>query len=117
MADLKALAETLVNLTIKDVTELTSIMEEEYNIKPAAAAVAVAAGPAGDGGGALAVGTPGYSVPHDSLKSEASLSLFYEDSLALSSNAAAVQQFMVNESVLSQKPVSQTAPAMDGLQM
>ncbi|MFQ5446466.1 MAG: 50S ribosomal protein L7/L12 [Saprospiraceae bacterium] len=49
MADLKALAEQLVNLTIKDVTELTSIMEEEYNIKPAAAAVAVAAGPAGGG--------------------------------------------------------------------
>ena len=49
--------------------------------------------------------------------SEASLSLWYEDSLALSSNAAAVQQFMVNESVLSQKPVSQTAPALDGLQM
>jgi large subunit ribosomal protein L7/L12 len=47
MADLKALAEQLVNLTIKDVTELTSIMEEEYNIKPAAAAVAVAAGPGG----------------------------------------------------------------------
>ncbi|HHM21548.1 MAG TPA: 50S ribosomal protein L7/L12 [Bacteroidetes bacterium] len=53
MADLKALAEQLVNLTIKDVTELTNIMEEDYGIKPAAAAVAVAAGPAagGDGGG------------------------------------------------------------------
>lgn len=51
MADLKALAEQLVNLTIKDVTELTNIMEEEYGIKPAAAAVAVAAGPAGGGGG------------------------------------------------------------------
>jgi len=58
-----------------------------------------------------------YDAPIAHLKSEASLSLFYEDSLALSSNAAAVQQFMVNESVLSQKPVSQTAPAMDGLQM
>ena len=53
MADLKALAEQLVNLSIKDVTELTNIMEEEYGIKPAAAAVAVAAGPGGggDGGG------------------------------------------------------------------
>ncbi|RME11593.1 MAG: 50S ribosomal protein L7/L12 [Bacteroidetes bacterium] len=53
MADLKALAEQLVNLTIKDVQELTNIMEEEYGIKPAAAAVAVAAGPAagGEGGG------------------------------------------------------------------
>ena len=49
MADLKALAEQLVNLSIKDVTELTNIMEEEYGIKPAAAAVAVAAGPAGGG--------------------------------------------------------------------
>lgn len=53
MADLKALAEQLVNLSIKEVSELTTIMEEEYNIKPAAAAVAVAAGPGGgDGGGA-----------------------------------------------------------------
>ena len=55
MADLKAIAEQLVNLTIKDVQELTNIMEEEYGIKPAAAAVAVAAGPAaggGEGGGA-----------------------------------------------------------------
>jgi len=49
MADLKALAEQLVNLTIKDVQELTNIMEEEYGIKPAAAAVAVAAGPAAGG--------------------------------------------------------------------
>ena len=54
--------------------------------------------------------------PADAL-SEASLSLFYEDSLSLSSNAAAVQQFMVNESVLSQKPVSSTAPALDGLSL
>jgi large subunit ribosomal protein L7/L12 len=49
MADLKALAEQLVGLTIKEVTELTSIMENDYNIKPAAAAVAVAAGPAAGG--------------------------------------------------------------------
>ncbi|GAB4247820.1 MAG: 50S ribosomal protein L7/L12 [Saprospiraceae bacterium] len=49
MADLKALAEQLVNLTIKDVQELTNIMEEEYGIKPAAAAVAVAAAPAAGG--------------------------------------------------------------------
>jgi large subunit ribosomal protein L7/L12 len=51
MADLKAIAEQLVNLTIKDVNELAQIMEEEYGIKPAAAAVAVAAGPAAGGGG------------------------------------------------------------------
>ncbi|HMO40513.1 MAG TPA: 50S ribosomal protein L7/L12 [Saprospiraceae bacterium] len=53
MADLKAIAEQLANLSIKDVVELTNIMEEEYGIKPAAAAVAVAApGAGGDGGGA-----------------------------------------------------------------
>ncbi len=54
MADLKALAEQLVNLTIKDVTELTNIMEEEHGIKPAAAAVAVAGPAGGDAGGAEA---------------------------------------------------------------
>ncbi|MCS7297092.1 MAG: 50S ribosomal protein L7/L12 [Bacteroidia bacterium] len=47
MADLKALAETLVNLTVKEVNELAMILEQEYGIKPAAAApVMVAAGPA-----------------------------------------------------------------------
>lgn len=50
MADLKAFAEQLVNLSIKEVNELATIMEEEYGIKPAAAAVAVAAGPGGAGG-------------------------------------------------------------------
>jgi len=45
MADLKALAETLVNLTVKDVKELADILKNEYGIEPAAAAVAVA-GPA-----------------------------------------------------------------------
>lgn len=54
MADLKAIAEQLANLTIKDVVELTNIMEQDYGIKPAAAAVAVAAPGAGDGGGAAA---------------------------------------------------------------
>src|SRR5690554_6126017 len=49
MADLKALAEELVNLTVKDVNELADILKEEYGIEPAAAAVAVA-GPAGGGG-------------------------------------------------------------------
>ena len=48
MADLKQLAETLVNLTVKDVNELATILKEEYGIEPAAAAVAVAAGPAAD---------------------------------------------------------------------
>jgi|SRR5581483_10938456 len=47
MADLKAFAEQLVNLTVKEVNELAKILKEEYGIEPAAAAVAVAAGPAG----------------------------------------------------------------------
>ena len=46
MADLKVIAETLVNLTVKEVNELATILKEEYGIEPAAAAVAVAAGPA-----------------------------------------------------------------------
>ena len=46
MADLKAIDETLVNLTVKEVNELATILKDEYGIEPAAAAVAVAAGPA-----------------------------------------------------------------------
>ena len=46
MADLKAFAEQLVNLTVKEVNELAQILKETYGIEPAAAAVAVAAGPA-----------------------------------------------------------------------
>ncbi|NCX95634.1 MAG: 50S ribosomal protein L7/L12 [Chitinophagia bacterium] len=46
MADLKAFAEQLVNLTIKEVNELAKILKDDYGIEPAAAAVAVAAGPA-----------------------------------------------------------------------
>jgi large subunit ribosomal protein L7/L12 len=49
MADLKAFAEQLVNLSVKDVNELAKILKEEYGIEPAAAAVAVA-GPAAGGG-------------------------------------------------------------------
>ena len=45
MADIKAIAETLVNLTVKEVSELKELLKEEYGIEPAAAAVAVA-GPA-----------------------------------------------------------------------
>lgn len=48
MADLKVLAEELVNLTVKEVNELATILKEEYGIEPAAAAVAVA-GPAAAG--------------------------------------------------------------------
>ena len=54
MADLKKFAEDLVNLSVKDVTELANILKEEYGIEPAAAAVAVAAGPAAAGGGEAA---------------------------------------------------------------
>ncbi|MDC1194136.1 50S ribosomal protein L7/L12 [Crocinitomicaceae bacterium] len=50
MADLKAIAETLVNLTVKEVNELATILKDEYGIEPAAAAVAVAAGGAAAGG-------------------------------------------------------------------
>ncbi|MBC7401239.1 MAG: 50S ribosomal protein L7/L12 [Mucilaginibacter sp.] len=49
MADLKAFAEQLVNLTVKEVNELAQILKDEYGIEPAAAAVAVA-GPAAGGG-------------------------------------------------------------------
>lgn len=55
MADLKEFAEQLVNLTVKEVNELATILKEDYGIEPAAAAVAVAApgaGDAGDGGSA-----------------------------------------------------------------
>ena len=51
MADLKAIADQLVNLTVKEVSELADILKDEYGIEPAAAAVAVAAGPAAAGGG------------------------------------------------------------------
>src|SRR6056297_1119620 len=52
MADLSAMAEQLVNLTVKEVNELAGILKEEYGIEPAAAAVAVAGGGAGGGEGA-----------------------------------------------------------------
>ena len=48
MADIKVLAEELVNLTVKEVNELATILKEEYGIEPAAAAVAVAAAPAAE---------------------------------------------------------------------
>ena len=49
MADLKDFAEKLVNLTVKEVSELTTILKDEHGIEPAATAVAVAAGPAAGG--------------------------------------------------------------------
>ena len=54
MADVKKLAEELVNLTVKEVNELATILKEEYGIEPAAAAVAVAAPAAGAGEAAAA---------------------------------------------------------------
>ena len=49
MADIKAIAEELVNLTVKEVNELATVLKDEYGIEPAAAAVAVAADPAAGG--------------------------------------------------------------------
>lgn len=49
MADIKAIAEELVNLTVKEVNELATVLKDEYGIEPAAAAVAVAAAPAAAG--------------------------------------------------------------------
>ena len=51
MADVKKIAEELVNLTVKDVNELATILKDEYGIEPAAAAVAVAGPAAGGSGG------------------------------------------------------------------
>ena len=52
MADIKAIAEELVNLTVKEVNELAEVLKEEYGIEPAAAAAVVAAPGAGGGGDA-----------------------------------------------------------------
>lgn len=62
MADLKALAETLVNLTIKEVNELATILKDDYGIEPAAAAVAIAAPAAGGGGEAAAAAQTEFDV-------------------------------------------------------
>ena len=61
MADLKAFAEQLVNLTVKEVSELATILTEEYGIEPAAAAVAVA-GPAVGGAAAAAEEKTSFDV-------------------------------------------------------
>ena len=53
MADIKAFAEQLVNLTVKEVNELAGNFKNEYGIEPAAAAVAVAAAPGAGGGAAV----------------------------------------------------------------
>ena len=61
MADLKAIAEELVNLTVKEVNELATILKDEYGIEPAAAAVAVA-GPAAAGAAAAAEEKDSFDV-------------------------------------------------------
>jgi large subunit ribosomal protein L7/L12 len=62
MADLKAFAEQLVNLTVKEVQELATILKDEYGIEPAAAAVAVAAPAGGAGGGDAAEEKTSFDV-------------------------------------------------------
>jgi large subunit ribosomal protein L7/L12 len=62
MADIKALAEQLVNLTVKDVNELAKILKDDYGIEPAAAAVAIAAPAAGGGGEAAPVEKTEFDV-------------------------------------------------------
>jgi len=62
MADIKAIAEELVNLTVKEVNELATILKDEYGIEPAAAAVAVAAGPAAGGEAAAAEEKTSFDV-------------------------------------------------------
>ena len=62
MADIKAIAEELVNLTVKEVNELATVLKDEYGIEPAAAAVAVAAGPAAAGGAAAAEEKSSFDV-------------------------------------------------------
>ena len=61
MADIKAIAEELVNLTVKEVYALATVLKDEYGIEPAAAAVAVAAGPA-EGGAAAAEEKTSFNV-------------------------------------------------------
>ena len=62
MADIKAIAEELVNLTVKEVNELAQVLKDEYGIEPAAAAVAVAAGPAAGGDAAAAEEKDSFDV-------------------------------------------------------
>jgi large subunit ribosomal protein L7/L12 len=62
MADLKAFAEQLVNLTVKEVNELAQILKDEYGIEPAAAAVAVAAPAAGGEAGGAAEEKTSFDV-------------------------------------------------------
>ena len=62
MADIKAIAEELVNLTVKEVNELAQVLKDEYGIEPAAAAVAVAAAPAAGGAAEAAAEKDSFEV-------------------------------------------------------
>ena len=62
MADIKDIAEELVNLSVKEVQELATVLKDEYGIEPAAAAVAVAAGPAAAGGAEAAEEKTSFDV-------------------------------------------------------
>ncbi len=62
MADIKAIAEELVNLTVKEVQELATVLKDEYGIEPAAAAVAGAAGPSAGGEAAAAEEMTSFDV-------------------------------------------------------
>ena len=62
MADLKAFAEQLVNLTVKEVNELATILKEEYGIEPAAAAVAISGGAAAGGAAPAAEEKTSFNV-------------------------------------------------------
>jgi large subunit ribosomal protein L7/L12 len=62
MADLKAIADTLVNLSVKDVNELATILKDEYGITPAAAAPVMMAGPAAGGAAAAVVEQTEFDV-------------------------------------------------------
>ena len=62
MADIKAIAEELVNLSVKEVQELATVLKDKYGIEPAAAAVAVAAGPAAAGGAEAAEEKTSFDV-------------------------------------------------------
>ena len=61
MADIKSLGDQLVNLTVKEVSELATYLKDEYKIEPAAAAVAIA-GPAAGGGGDVAEAKTSFDV-------------------------------------------------------
>ncbi len=62
MADVKKIADELVNLTVKEVNELADYLKEEYGIEPAAAAAVAVAGPAGGGGGDAAADKSEFDV-------------------------------------------------------